>query len=218
MMLSFAGYEIAKVAVVDDQSLVRDSLAHLLIDMQLTPVLQSGPLVALEETARHLSTTSHAVLCDLKLQMANYANFDGSQLVARLYELKIPAVLCTRYEISSMDLIRGRRASIPCLVAPGELSESTLARGFEVCVQEFDDKFQPSRRPWRTLVRVVDVDPHHIHFCIPAWNADEKVRLLREDVPVSVGQRAKTGARFHARVNIGADLRDDIYFTDWETQ
>lgn len=216
MAISVLDREIEEVAVIDDQPNVRDSFSEYVEDANLTPVLVDDTLQALGDTVQWLKTVAQAALCDFQLRLSQYAQFDGAELVAALYNASVPAVLCTRFEKANIDDIRRYRPNIPCLLNPNQLNEDSLIKGFELCVREFKNDFTQERRSWRTLVRIQGVEAHHVYLFVPAWSSRDALRLLRTDVPPQIEMRLKEGLRCHARVNLGATRQEDVYFTDWE--
>ena len=87
------------------------------------------------------------------------------------------------------------------------------------CQDELAGSVHPARRPWRTLVRVHDAEEaDYCHVVVPAWDPHKKIRLYFQDIPEEVRQRVKVGARLHAKVNIGADSFEEIYFDEWEPE
>lgn len=79
---------------------------------------------------------------------------------------------------------------------------------------------KPSERPWRTLIRVCDVDhaDGFFHVILPGWDSRAKVRLDLEEVPDEIRELVEPGKRFHAKVNIGAESKSDLHFEDWESE
>jgi hypothetical protein len=114
--------------------------------------------------------------------------------------------------------MRSRRRFIPALLKPDELDPDNIARGFERCIQEFDGQYQPSRKPWRTLVRVEEVEPGEDYFyvIISGWNPRKKIRVSFDDLPNDIRSLVKLEKRFHAQVNVGAENHEDLYFDSWE--
>lgn len=72
------------------------------------------------------------------------------------------------------------------------------------------------QRPWRTLVRVVSVDAQTASVVLPAWNSAEVVAVPVGSIPPEIVQNFAQGFRCHARVNIGAERKEDLVFSDWE--
>ena len=82
------------------------------------------------------------------------------------------------------------------------------------------DEFHPSRRPWRTLVRVHDVFPEggYCHVVVPAWNPHLAIRLCFADVPDDLLPSITTGSRLHAKVNIATASFEELHFDEWESE
>ena len=212
------GHSVRKVLVVDDNPSVRETYAYAIEDLQLQPVYENGPLGSVAEALRVLRRKAEALVCDYHLRKKNYSRFDGDDLVVESYKIGFPSILCTSYNDFEVTLMRNKRRFIPALVKADDLSPEMIARAFGRCVDEHKGTFDPSRRPWRTLVRVEEVVPNedYCYVVIPAWNAEQKIRLLFKDLPLKLRRGAKSGARFHAQVNIGAQKPEEIYFDAWE--
>lgn len=75
-----------------------------------------------------------------------------------------------------------------------------------------------SEKTYRTLIRVHSVDQNLLAVIIPGWDASTPVHLDLLGVPEEVKKIAVPGRRFHARVNIGAELAKDLHFADWELE
>jgi hypothetical protein len=71
-------------------------------------------------------------------------------------------------------------------------------------------------RLWRTLVRIVDIKVGAIYVVVPGWHKSQKIRLPLSELPENIRNAAVIGKRFHAYVNIGAVLLDDLRFEQWE--
>jgi len=63
------------------------------------------------------------------LKVKTYATFNGAELVASLYDRKLPAILCTRFEFADLDEIRPYRQRIPALLRPDELDVDFALHG-----------------------------------------------------------------------------------------
>lgn len=71
---------------------------------------------------------------------------------------------------------------------------------------------------WRTLVRVCEITETHIGFLVIGWSIHEVVFLKITDLPKEIMQLMSIDQRFHAKVNIDAELAQDLIFTEWETE
>jgi hypothetical protein len=217
MALLVAGRRIEDVEIYDDEPEARTVYSYTVSDSGLQPHAIAGPLMDPHVVASAAQQHADAVLCDQLLKRRNYSAFNGAELAAQLYKLRVPAVLCTAWENQMLDDIRPLRRWIPVLMRPDELTDETLVRAFETCITELDTDFTPSRRPWRTQVHVVDLEEDHgrMYVQVPAWSG-ELIRLGTKDVPVEVQAHLQQDYRCHARVNLGAESLDELYFVDWE--
>lgn len=211
--LQFATRTIERVLIVDDDKGVRESFSYPVEELGLRPIEQSEPLPELLRFVEDARDKSDAAICDHRLRLGSYyAGFNGAELVASLYRIGFPALLCTRWDQAGVDDIRPYRRNIPVLLNPGDLDPETLKAGFEVCSNELAGDFQPHRRPWRTQIRVEEIDEEagFAGVIIPAWNPTEGVRLRLSEIPAVSG-----GAFLYAQVNLGAERQEELYF-DWE--
>jgi hypothetical protein len=112
------------------------------------------------------------------------------------------------------------RRYIPSVISPGELDPEAIVEGFKRCVQEINGDFLPSRKPWRTLIRVVEVgsnlEDKVFYVVLPAWNSTEIIRLPFNLPPREFLEYVRVGSRFYAQVNIGAQDQNDLYFDKFE--
>jgi hypothetical protein len=220
MGLVIASHTIERVAIIDDQQAARATFEDIVEDSHLRPVSQGGPLNGLAEYVNLLPTVADAALCDHHLKMSAYATFNGADLVARCNRKGFPTILCTNWDHADIDEMRCLRRYIPILVRPGNLDPESMKEGFQTCLEEYSGTFEPPRRPWRALVRVVELrdDPGQkaAYVVVPAWEPEEVVRIPASALPEGFFERTAEGARVHAQVNIGAESHGDLYFTDWE--
>ena len=111
------------------------------------------------------------------------------------------------------------------LLARDEVGPDQLADAIKVCSDEIDGRRLPSRRGWRTLVRVVAKDVEGgedvLDAIIPGWHPDEAVRfpaeLLgrhRNSLPEERSDRLEL--RYFASVNIGAEDAGELYLEGFE--
>lgn len=209
---------ITRVAVIDDVAEARAAMGWAVVDAGMEALPAEGPLNDIGSAAvDRLLSSVDAVVCDHHLAYGDYAAFSGAELVAFCYSRGLPAILSTQWEKAEIEMIRTHRAHIPVLVNPSFIAEPDhLIRALLSCVQELSGAYASSRRPWRTLVRVVDVRPSSgVVVEVPAWQGDEMIYLPTEAVPPYVGE-AEVDRRFHARVNIGAARSEELFFLDWE--
>src|SRR5262249_53626945 len=159
----------------------------------LTPIELEDRLESIPVAVATIRKLAVAAICDFQLRPRNYAPFDGAELVAALYEAHVPAILCTKYETSSVAEVRAFRGRQPSLLTPDELTAEMVSSGFESCVREHRGEVSASRRGWRTLVRFEAVDERSAWIVVPGWRSQEGLRLLLTDLPGPVRTSAEAG-------------------------
>lgn len=218
MAITLLDRRMDETLIVDDQRDARDAYEETVEDAELTPLAEEGPLPATAGEYYRLiqEGPATAALCDHMLAHRNYAIFTGAELVAELTRNGFPAVLCTDYR-ELIDDIRPYRQWIPSLQHPGRMTPDDFVHGLEDCLLEISGKFKPHRRAWRTLVKIVGVHADENRFLaeVPAWAATV-IPLKFVNVPAQILEQLEPEFRCRARVNLGAESLEDIYFTDWE--
>lgn len=209
---------IHRVVVIDDDEESRQSLAYMLEDMEIEPVLQTEPLPDNPQaTLGTLVKLADAMLSDYRLRKKhNYSPFDGDRLVAAANESGFPAVLCTSYTDSDVTMYRSLRRYIPALLSADDYSPDRLVFGFRRCIREREGRFDQTRQPFRSHVRVEDVEENYFYVVVPGWSVEQKIRIYYDDVPEHVRKHVTVGYRTHAKVNIGAEESEELFFYEWE--
>jgi len=220
MALQVAGKTIKRITIVDDDPGARETYEYIWDDLHVQSKQEAGPINDSGKFLKRMMKQSHALLCDYHLKKKVYATFDGDELVERCYKASFPAILCTSYTDYDLTLMRSRRRFVPILLKPNELDRDTIINGFERCIKEFKGEFLPSRKPWRTLVRVEEVELAEKYFyaVVPGWNLRKKIRLYVDDLPREMQPLVTPGKRFHAQVNVGAKSEEELYFHAWESE
>lgn len=221
MALTLRERKIRRVRLVDDDPSARNSYKYAVEDLDIEPDPVAGPLRDIKTFIKQTKTRADAALIDFHLRKRNYAGFDGAKPTAVLNKCGFPAVLCTRWADADIDEIRPFRQYIPVLLRPDELDPDSLAQGFERCLAEYQGDVLPSRKTWRTLVRVEDVEnedkPRFFFIVVPAWDPKEVVRVRFADVPSALRETIRPSKRLHAHINIGAEDQEELYFRKWES-
>lgn len=224
MTLQLSGTTIERVLIVDDDQSVRSSYEDPVIDCDLEPEPESGPIRSKEEyVSRMVMNGVQAAICDHHLKKRDYSVVDGAELIAEFYRNQFPALLCTRWRDAQPEEIRKYRRYIPVLLSPDELDPDSIYRGLEMCIQEFQGNLLDSRRPWRSMVRLEDFDPNggaqqRLYIVVPSWNPNRVLALLAENIPIDILKTFIAGTnRVFADINLGADLESELYFDNWRT-
>lgn len=219
-MLTIDRRTITTVGIIDDDPGARESYGWTLQDADVDPVAVTGPLGPLGDFVEQAKQRWDAALCDHHLRIRNYSTFDGAQLSAALYEAQIPAVLCTRWEDAHLDLIRPYRDRIPVLLHLEDLNPDSFVEALELTVHEIQGDFTEQRRPWRTQVHIADVgtdeQQEFFYVDLPGWTSDAIIRLRKADLEPALVPELKIDARWHAKVNVGAEDSWELYFREWE--
>ena len=223
MPLTIDGLTIHKVLIVDDDAAARDSFDYALEELGIEPVLQNEPLRGNPyEMLPQLRKKADAMISDYHLtKKGNYSPFDGDQLVAAANTQQFPSLLWTSYTDAALTMPRKLKRHIPVLLTSDDDSDSdpeTVTQSLRQCISEAKGVFDPTRRPWRSLVRIEDIEPEHgyFHVVIPGWGSGQKVRISLNELPENIQRRIVPGNRMHAKVNRGAKKPEDLFFDDWE--
>lgn len=223
MSLVIGGYRIQDVKLIDDEPDGRQTMKWPVDDLDLTPIMEDGPLLDLQQFVEVTKREVHAVICDYHLRKRRYARFDGGSAVALLNREKVPAILCTRYDEGSADELRSLRRFIPVIVNLGDLTTDVIQEGFQRCIAEIEGHVPASRRPWKTLVRIEEFLPTGdaegmCYVIVPGWHPDKGLSVRLSDLPETV-RRSVVGGQDHifAEVNLGAESGNELYFSEWST-
>jgi len=220
MALLSASYDYPRIIAIVDDDRGEAKVAELEVeDAGFKPfIVEGGPFQKVEDLVSLISSKAHAAICDHRLGHSGFANFSGANLVARLYDLQIPALLISQYaDIDNSIPIRTCRDKIPVLLNRDETDASSIARGIEYCVNELHGQIASTRKPHRTLLRIEDIGQDAIDVIIPGWNPHRAVRLPKSLLPRSLGRsHLKRGVRLFAQVNIGAEKASELYFKNFE--
>ena len=223
MALQVGDTRIQRVLIIDDDENVRSSYEDPVIDCDLEPRPEVGPIQSLQDyVSRVVGNGVQAAICDHHLKKHDYSNIDGAELIAELYRNQFPALLCTKWGDAQPEEIRRYRRFIPVMLSPEELDPDSICNGFQVCVKEFAGEMTAARKPWRSLVRIEDFDPEdvlqqRIYVVVPSWNPNHVINLMGAGVPEQIRNSLQAGTnRVFANVNIGAETESELFFEDWE--
>lgn len=219
MGLTIKNKIIQRIQIIDDEPSARETMSDYVDDAKLTPINAVGPFKSIDFFLTKTIEESDAAICDHRLMIkGQYANFDGAEAVAKLYDNDFPAILCTNYSSGDIDIIRQFRSRIPVLIRTDDLDPSILLSAFKLCVEEISGIFSTRRKAWRTLIRIEDVDEQAkmIYLVLPGWDSSERIRVPIAMFPTESQKFLMSGFRFHAEVNLGADNPDEIFLKKFE--
>lgn len=212
-----------KIVVIDDEKDFAKTVEWEIEDAGYEPFLiVEGNFKEVNDLVSQIPQDTFGVLCDHRLSKSGLADFYGSDLVATLYDLKIPALLDTQfYDMDSDVSIRRRRHKIPVLLNKDNVDSNTITEGIQLCHRELNGNVLSHRRPHRNIMWIVDLSKESgdkvVDVIIPGWNPSKAVRL-----PVSLIEewitefQPEIGKYLIANVNNGASNSEDLYFTHFE--
>ena len=212
---------IERILVVDDDAAARQAFCVPIEELEITPVLEEGPITDLERFVEHVPRRAQAVLCNYRLKTdGTYSSYNGDEVVAACYRSGIPGLLYTQYPDVVDEMDRRLLRFIPSLLKTNSPTPEAIRAALHACQEELSGSIHPARQPWRTLVRVSGApeEADYCHVVVPAWNADKEIRLYVRDLPAEIAPCMTAGSRLHAKVNIGADSSEDVYFDEWEPE
>lgn len=212
-----------KIVIIDDEKDFAETAAWEVEDAGYEPILiVEGSFKEINDLVLQIPRDTYGVLCDHRLVKSGLANFYGSDLVAALYDQKIPALLGTQfYDMDSDVSIRKRRHKIPVLLNKDDVDSSSIKAGMQICLLEFDGNVASDRKPYRNIVRLVAISQESgeevVDVIIPSWNPHKAVRLPSSLIHEWILEfHPKVGTRLIADVNTGAENAEDLYFTNFE--
>lgn len=223
---SLSKFDIREItlAVVDDNPAARETVTGELEDLGMRVSALEGPFYSEEQAFVASKNSAEALICDHHLSQHDYARFTGAELVAKCYLEHFPAILVTKYSVDVIEEIRPYRHLIPALLSPQELTDNidNLKYVLDLCMMEvFMGKYSSERKPWRTLIRVEDIDEarENAFLIIPAWdapNGENGIKIPMSMIPTKFQTSLSPKTRFYARVNLGTSKHEDLYIKDFE--
>lgn len=215
-MLKIGSRKIERILIIDDNPEARDAYEYVIEDMGLSPSKVENIHNGNGQSFLGSIGRTDAILCDFQLKQRSYAPYNGDRVISECFHKDIPGVLCT--SIHEAPIRRDCLRYIPGLLRNGNPSPDELRLALEKCEEELVGEPRPSRYPWRTLVRVGDVDRERKCFyaVVPAWDTRVKIRIDFDNLPENIRNLVKPDHRFHALVNIGTMDPADLYFDEWE--
>lgn len=221
---------IGTVAVLDD-----DTDQAKVVEMQLqeigvdTIVADLEQVSKLEQAIAWITNNANAVICDVQLNTHQPGiGYNGAQLMSAVIgDHRIPGVLNTGFKEDVGMCVRPHRRRIPVLVSRDEtLEPEVLVKGVEVCRAEIDHGRAPDRETHRGPLYIEKAGVVDDHVALDArvggWSRKASIRfpadMLSIQYDVLAAAREIVGKVFFARVNIGAEHENDLFFEDPELE
>lgn len=221
--------EVCKVAIIDDsyEHEPRDFiLPYWQAEIAGFHTVQLSGKIAdtfenLDEMARRIAEQAQAAICTHRLSMLDGKELCGAQLVAFLYDLKIPALLVTQYsDIDKHMSIRKWKDKVPIVLHPREFEFETVQEYLEECAMELQGQPPEHRIPYRVLLLVHNVESAGeetaVDVEVGCWDHYHIVRLPLSLIPEHIRADIRCGTWLYADVNIKARYQEDLYFRNFE--
>jgi hypothetical protein len=214
-------HNIKKIAIVDDDINAAEVTSWQVEDAGFEPLIVDDTFGSVNQLSSFIQENAHGALCDHRLSHRGFANFYGANLVATLYDLRMPAILVTQYiEIDKDVSIRRWRHKIPVLLSRDETDELSIKKGLRDCILEIKGDVPSPRKPYRTLLRITNIDDESnervVDVIIPSWNPHRAVRFPVSIMPNELHDKLVPDLWLFSYVNIGAEKSDDLFFDQFE--
>jgi hypothetical protein len=205
-----------RVAIIEDNDSTARSM-RLMLGRVLTPVrvdIRSN----MDDMLAEVAAGFDCAVFDHRLGGSPGAavNYTGAKAA---YYCEVPSILISTYLDDDTTAIRQYQAKIPRVLnrldsaGKPEMVRDALADA----TAEKAGHVRPDRVPYRTIVRVVEVQPAAVpraRVVVTAWRPDEPVSLPAGMISEATGRSLAglTGQRFVADVNIYAASGTDLFF------
>jgi hypothetical protein len=218
MLLTRNDKPIKRVAVVNDTASAREEMADKIFEAGLEPIILSSRLSSIDKCIATVTSQADAAILEHHLKSGHYANFMGAEAIARLYRQHFPSLLVTAWADADIDNIRLFRRYIPVLVKTDHADSEIITQGFKQCLNEFENHYSPDRKPWRTLIRIEDIDRVRamVYALVPGWDPRNIVKFPLSLIAENLQPNLETETHLFAKVNIGAAHHNELYFTEFE--
>ncbi|MDH5880386.1 hypothetical protein L8S15_14920 [Vibrio sp. S/42/10] len=215
---------IRKIAVIDDDPNSRRNMGFMVEDSGFEPILIDGHFG--KDKNRLLDAIFehdvYGVVSDHHLSPGKLASFYGAELLADLYDSKVPSILITQFFDEDADTsIRRFRQKLPVVIGRGGNDDDDLIGNLlNLSKRELENGPNFDRKPHRALIRIDDFNSTVAHGAVEGvitnWNSDVIVKFPLDIIPSSVRSKLSTDDvnRLMAFVNTGAEDSKDIFITD----
>lgn len=205
-----------RVAVIDDDKDGRDTLVDDLRAYAYESVAIEGKfgtdidkLIGVVESEK-----PDFVICDHRLAPKQLASFTGLEVVERLIQRQLPAMLLTTYQDPERLALRIARQRVPVIRGRDDFKIEDVSKLHEVVRREIAHEPVLSRLPHRVLLRIAEVREKDVDVVVPSWRPDHAVVVPKELMRSDVAKDVRPGDYVVGNVNIGAGNEDDLYFAD----
>ncbi len=220
-MIQVSSIELRRVVIVDDDPDNAEEVANLVSDSGYQPFPITDLKANLEEMLGLARSRGNVLVCDHRLNVKQSVSYSGASLLAQWIRQGQPGLLLTVLNQTDCDTtIRQHRRTLPVVLPRQGFDELVFQQGLDDCVAELNGDLRPWRRPWRTLVHVLERTDERgltvLDAILPGWKSHVNVRFPIDLLPESLRAKAQPDSYFFAKVNTGAEDVADLYLVDFE--
>ncbi|EAQ64860.1 hypothetical protein MED121_10869 [Marinomonas sp. MED121] len=215
-----------KIAIIDDDKESRLTMKFKVEDAGFEPVLITGAFG--NDKARLMDeiykNDVYGVISDHRLSPLKLASFYGADLLADLYDQKMPTILITQFLDEDADTtIRKFRDRLPSVIGRGDdHNDDLISDLLTLSKNEIELGPRPDRKSHRALIRIYNLQDSIVSGVVEGvvtnWKSDTKIRFPIDMIPAQVRDtlllQKKDITRISAFVNIGANDSKEIFITD----
>lgn len=216
--------KIRKIAIIDDDPYSRNNMKFSVEDSGFEPILITGQFGndkqrLLDDIFKH---DIYGVISDHHLSPGKLASFFGAELLADLYDIKIPTILITQFfKEDANTSIRKYRKKLPAVIGRGgNDNDDLIGNLLELSKRELENGPSHERKSHRALIRIENFlqsqDENLVEGIITNWNTHESIRFPLDLIPREVRLRMSHNSinRLIAFVNTGTVDPNEIYISD----
>ena len=215
------------MGILDDDADLAKAVRLQLEDAGIKTVIANlDDIPTIERAIDWVGSNTQALICDVQLNHQHSGiDYNGAALMSSVIDkCNIPGVLTTGFKDDVGMLVRPYRHRVPVLVSRDETEEpDVLIAGVDVCREEIAHGRAPNRETHRVPLYVEKAslaDGVALDARVGGWSRKASIRfpasMLGEkydDMTVATGI---VGRVFFARVNLGAEHENDLFFEDPE--
>jgi hypothetical protein len=212
---------ISTIAIADDDLQMAYFTEQYIIELGLNPLVIKAdhPFQKVSDLTQVIKTEAQAAICDHRLRYRSYANFSGADVIAELYDCKIPGILVTQWKGVDRDVsIRRWRRKIPVLLSHDDTTAEAIKSGLVYCLSEINGYYSSERKPYRAIIIVTGISNESseevVDAIVPSWRPHEGVRFPASLIQAEIRGVLKPGMMVFGQVNTGAETVDDLYFEE----
>jgi hypothetical protein len=218
---------VGVVGILDDDADQAKAVRLQLEDVGVkTIVANLDDVPTIERAIDWVGSNTQALICDVQLNHQHSGiDYNGAALMSSVIDkCSIPGVLTTGFKDDVGMLVRPYRHRVPVLVSRDETEEpDVLIAGVRVCSEEIAHGRAPNRATHRVPLYIEKASVAEgiaLDARVGGWSRKASIRfpaaMLGEKYDDIAVASEIVGRVFFARVNLGAEHENDLFFEDPE--